>query len=280
MRVEDLLSKESIDLNGSASSKKEAIEKMVDLMVKRGNISDKETYLKGVFAREEESTTGIGEGIAIPHCKSDAVKAPGLAAMVLKDGVDYDALDGAPVDLIFLIAAPNSEDNVHLEVLSRLSMLLMDPSFSESLKNAKTPEEFLTIIDNAEAAREAEEAAKNGAVSTSGYDVLAVTACPTGIAHTYMAAENLEKAGKKLGIKIKVETRGSGGAKNVLTEEDIRNAKGIIVAADTKVPVDRFDGKKVLQVKVADGINKSEELVKKAAEWILRVITSPSTMLC
>lgn len=277
MRVEDLLSKESIDLNGSASSKKEAIEKMVDLMVKRGNISDKETYLKGVFAREEESTTGIGEGIAIPHCKSDAVKAPGLAAMVLKDGVDYDALDGAPVDLIFLIAAPNSEDNVHLEVLSRLSMLLMDPSFSESLKNAKTPEEFLTIIDNAEAAREAEEAAKNGAVSTSGYDVLAVTACPTGIAHTYMAAENLEKAGKKLGIKIKVETRGSGGAKNVLTEEDIRNAKGIIVAADTKVPVDRFDGKKVLQVKVADGINKSEELVKKAAAGDANVFHATGT---
>lgn len=264
MRVENLLSKECIDLNGSASSKKEAIEKMVDLMVKRGNISDKETYLKGVFAREEESTTGIGEGIAIPHCKSDAVSAPGLAAMVLKDGVDYDALDGAPVDLIFLIAAPNSEDNVHLEVLSRLSMLLMDPSFSESLKKAKTPEEFLAVIDNAEAAREAEDAAKSGA-SQSGYEVLAVTACPTGIAHTYMAAENLEKAGEKLGVRIKVETRGSGGAKNVLSDEEIKDAKAIIVAADTKVPVDRFDGKKVIQVKVADGINKSEELVKMAA---------------
>ncbi|MCR4999270.1 MAG: fructose PTS transporter subunit IIA, partial [Lachnospiraceae bacterium] len=263
MRVEDLLSKESIDLQGHASSKQEAIEKMVDLMVKRGNIKDKETYLKGVFAREEESTTGIGDGIAIPHCKSDAVSAPGLAAMVVRGGVDFDALDGAPVDLIFLIAAPNTEDNVHLEVLSRLSMLLMDPKFSDSLKAAKTPEEFLTIIDNAEAAREAEDAAKNKKAG-NGFEVLAVTACPTGIAHTYMAAEGLEKAAQKLGVKIKVETRGSGGAKNMLTEEDIKNATAIIVAADTKVPVDRFDGKKVLQVKVADGINKAEDLIKKA----------------
>nr|MCR4999434.1 fructose-specific PTS transporter subunit EIIC [Lachnospiraceae bacterium] len=213
--------------------------------------------------REEESTTGIGDGIAIPHCKSDAVSAPGLAAMVVRGGVDFDALDGAPVDLIFLIAAPNTEDNVHLEVLSRLSMLLMDPKFSDSLKAAKTPEEFLTIIDNAEAAREAEDAVKNKKAG-NGFEVLAVTACPTGIAHTYMAAEGLEKAAQKLGVKIKVETRGSGGAKNMLTEEDIKNATAIIVAADTKVPVDRFDGKKVLQVKVADGINKAEDLIKKA----------------
>ena len=263
MRVKDLLSVSCIDLNGSAGSKKEAIEKMVDLMTKRGNISDKETYLKGVFAREEESTTGIGEGIAIPHCKSDAVKAPGLAAMVLPNGVDYDALDGAPVDIIFLIAAPNSEDNVHLDVLSRLSMLLMDEKFVADLRAAKTPEAFLAVIDAAENAKEASDGSKEEA---KGATVLAVTACPTGIAHTYMAAEAIEKAGEKLGIKVKVETRGSGGAKNLLTEEDIKNAKAIIVAADTKVPVDRFAGKPVIQCKVADGINKAEDLVTRASK--------------
>ena len=263
MRVKDLLSVSCIDLNGSAGSKKEAIEKMVDLMTKRGNISDKETYLKGVFAREEESTTGIGEGIAIPHCKSDAVKAPGLAAMVLPNGVDYDALDGAPVDIIFLIAAPNSEDNVHLDVLSRLSMLLMDEKFVADLRAAKTPEAFLAVIDAAENAKEASDGSKEEA---KGATVLAVTACPTGIAHTYMAAEAIEKAGEKLGISVKVETRGSGGAKNLLTEEDIKNAKAIIVAADTKVPVDRFAGKPVIQCKVADGINKAEDLVTRASK--------------
>ncbi|MCR4674069.1 MAG: fructose-specific PTS transporter subunit EIIC [Lachnospiraceae bacterium] len=261
MRVKDLLSATSIDLNGSASSKQDAIEKMVDLMVKRGNIVDKDTYLKGVLAREEESTTGIGEGIAIPHCKSDAVSAPGLAAMVLPNGVDYDALDGAPVDIIFLIAAPNTEDNVHLDVLSRLSMLLMDESFVAGLRAAKTPEDFLAVIDRAESEKEAKDGSK---VETTGAAVLAVTACPTGIAHTYMAAEAIEKAGEALGIKVKVETRGSGGAKNVLTEEDIKNAAGIIVAADTKVPMDRFAGKPVIQCKVADGINKAEDLVKRA----------------
>lgn len=263
MRVKDLLSAACIDLNGSAGNKQEAIEKMVDLMTKRGNISDKETYLKGVFAREEESTTGIGEGIAIPHCKSDAVKAPGLAAMVLPNGVDYDALDGAPVDIIFLIAAPNSEDNVHLDVLSRLSMLLMDEKFVADLRAAKTPEAFLAVIDAAENAKEAAEGSKEEA---KGATVLAVTACPTGIAHTYMAAEAIEKAGEKLGIKVKVETRGSGGAKNLLTDEEIKNAKGIIVAADTKVPVDRFAGKPVIQCKVADGINKAEDLVTRASK--------------
>ena len=263
MRVKDLLSAACIDLNGSAGSKQEAIEKMVDLMVKRGNISDKATYLKGVFAREEESTTGIGEGIAIPHCKSDAVNAPGLAAMVLPNGVDYDALDGAPVDIIFLIAAPNSEDNVHLDVLSRLSMLLMDEKFVADLRAAKTPEAFLAVIDAAENAKEAADGSKEEAKDAT---VLAVTACPTGIAHTYMAAEAIEKAGEKLGIKVKVETRGSGGAKNLLTEEDIKNAKCIIVAADTKVPVDRFAGKPVIQCKVADGINKAEDLVIRASK--------------
>ncbi|MCR5546359.1 MAG: fructose-specific PTS transporter subunit EIIC [Lachnospiraceae bacterium] len=263
MRVKDLLSATSINLNGSATSKRDAIEKMVDLMVKRGNIVDKDTYLKGVLAREEESTTGIGEGIAIPHCKSDAVSAPGLAAMVLPSGVEYDALDGAPVDIIFLIAAPNTEDNVHLDVLSRLSMLLMDESFVAGLRAAKTPEDFLEVIDRAESEKEAQDESK---VETKGAAVLAVTACPTGIAHTYMAAEAIEKAGEALGIKVKVETRGSGGAKNVLTDADIRDAAGIIVAADTKVPVDRFAGKPVIQCKVADGINKAEDLVKRAAK--------------
>lgn len=263
MRVRDLLSPQSINLSGSATDKADVIRQMVDLMVRRGNISDRKTYEEGVFAREEESTTGIGEGIAIPHCKSDAVSAPGLAAMVLRDGVDYDALDGEPVHLIFLIAAPNTEDNVHLEVLSRLSQLLMDPNFSTNLQNSKTPEEFLSVIDAAEEAREASDKAKAG--KDAGASVLAVTACPTGIAHTYMAQEALDQAGEKLGIPIKVETRGSGGAKNVLTDDEIKNATAIIVAADTKVPMDRFDGKIVIEVKVADGIKKAEELVKKAA---------------
>ena len=265
MRVKDLLSKECIELNGSAKSKEEVIKKMVDLMVKRGNIADRDTYEKGVFAREEESTTGIGEGIAIPHCKSDAVKAPGLAAMVLPDGVDYDALDGEPVNIIFLIAAPNTEDNVHLDVLSRLSKLLMDEQFTKDLKSAKTPEDFLAVIDHAESADEEKESAKAAAAApSSGYDIVAVTACPTGIAHTYMAAEAIEKAAKAMGISVKVETRGSGGAKNVLTDAEIAGAKGVIVAADTNVPMDRFAGKPLIQTKVADGINKAEELIKKA----------------
>ncbi len=275
MRVRDLLVADSISLNGSATSKEDVINKMVDLMVKRGNIKDRDTYLKGVKAREQESTTGIGEGIAIPHCKSSAVSAPGLAAMVLPEGVEYDALDGQPVHLIFLIAAPNTEDNVHLDVLSRLSMLLMDEKFSTDLRSAKSPEEFLSIIDAAESDKIAEEKAKeSGSAAGGSASILAVTACPTGIAHTYMAAEALEKAGKKLGINVKVETRGSGGAKNVLTDADIQNATAIIVAADTKVPMDRFAGKKLLEVQVADGINKAEELVKKAAAGNAPVYTA------
>lgn len=261
MKVRDLLSPESIELKGSALGKQDAISKMVDLMSKRGNIADRQTYLNGVLAREDESTTGIGDGIAIPHCKSDAVTAPGLAAMVLPDGVEYDALDGEPVKLIFLIAAPNSKDNLHLEVLSRLSMLLMDSDFVNNLKNASSKEEFLSIIDKAEQAREDSKAVKT---SVGAYDVVAVTACPTGIAHTYMAAEAIEKAGKELGLRVKVETRGSGGAKNVLTDKEIAEAKGVIVAADAKVPMDRFDGKPVIDTKVADGIHKASELVKKA----------------
>ena len=274
MRVRDLLSPSCIDLNGIASSKTNAIEKMVDLMEKRGNLTDKEVYKKGVFAREEESTTGIGEGIAIPHCKSDSVKEPGLAAMVLPEGVEYDALDGEPVNLIFLIAAPNTKENVHLDVLSRLSTLLMDEKFVSDLRAAKSPEEFLNIIEKAEDAKEKEEAAKASAAAPSdGYEVLAVTSCPTGIAHTYMAAEALEKAGKEMGIKIKVETRGSGGAKNVVTADEIKAAKAIIIAADAKVPVDRFAGKPVLEAHVAEGINKPKELINKALSGTVPVFS-------
>ncbi|MGN0240171.1 MAG: fructose-specific PTS transporter subunit EIIC [Candidatus Weimeria sp.] len=267
MRVRDLLSKDSIELNGKASGKSDVIKQMVALMVKQGNIQDREAYEKGVFAREEESTTGIGDGIAIPHCKSDAVKKPGLAAMVLPDGVEYDALDGQPVHIIFLIAAPNTEDNVHLEVLARLSELLMDPDFVTSLENAKSKDEFLSIIDKAESGRVEQEAAKAEAAKTeTGYEVLAVTSCPNGVAHTYMAAEAIEKAGEKLGVKVKVETRGSGGTKNLITDEEIANAKGIVIAADAKVPIDRFDGKPLIQTRVAEGISKPEELVQKAVK--------------
>lgn len=264
MRIRDLLAKESIKLGGSAENKADVLNQMVDLMAKSGKIADVETYRKGVFAREEEGTTGVGEGIAIPHCKSDAVKAPGLAAMTVPAGVEYEALDGAPVDILFLIAAPNTKDNVHLDVLSKLSVLLMDEEFTKALKSANTPDEFLSIIDKAEAASDEEEKPSEVA-STNGKYVVAVTACPTGIAHTYMAAEALEKKAEALGIGIKVETRGSSGAKNVLTPEDIKKADGVIVAADTKVPMDRFDGKPVITCKVADGINKAEELLNKAA---------------
>lgn len=267
MRIIDLLAPESIRLDGQVVDKKDALDKMVELMAASGKISDVETYRKGVYAREEESTTGIGEGIAIPHCKSDAVNKPGLAAMVVPDGVEFDALDGEPVNLLFLIAAPNTEDNVHLDVLSKLSVLLMDETFTDGLKSAGSVEEFLKVIDAAESDRDEgkKESTEPAEASGSGQKlILAVTGCPTGIAHTYMAAEAIEKKAKELGHQIKVETRGSGGAKNVLTAEEIGRADGIIVAADTKVPMDRFAGKRVVVTKVADGINKSEELIQKA----------------
>lgn len=271
MKIRELLAVESIELNGCAADKRDAIEQMVALMAKSGKINDVEKYRAGVFAREEEGTTGIGEGIAIPHCKSDAVSRPGLAAMVVTDGVDYDALDGEKVDLIFLIAAPNTKDNVHLDVLSKLSVLLMDENFTRGLRNAQTIEEFLDVIDIAEADKDAwnekkEQAAGLETIPADGCYILAVTGCPTGIAHTYMAAESLEKKAAELGCKIKVETRGSGGAKNVLTKEEIAAADCIIVAADTQVPMERFDGKPVIQCKVADGISKAEELIKRAMD--------------
>lgn len=262
MRIIDLLDRNSISLSGQASSKKDALNKMVELMVRSGNITDIGKYRDGVFDREKEGTTGIGEGIAIPHCKSDAVSTAGLAAMVLPDGVEFEALDGKPVHLIFLIAAPGTKDNVHLEVLSRLSTLLMDEKFVEDLKKAKTIDEFLSVIDEAETDREKGSKDLEGG-EDNGKIILAVTGCPTGIAHTYMAAEAIQKAAKEIGCRIKVETRGSGGVKNLLRREDIEKADGIIVAADTKVPMERFVGKPVIQTKVANGINKPGELLQE-----------------
>ena len=268
MRITDLLDARSILLDASPKSKSEALDQIVDLMVKSEKINDKEAYRKQVYAREEESTTGIGEGIAIPHCKSDSVSRPGLAAMVVPEGVDFDSLDGEKVNLIFLIAAPNTKENVHLDVLSKLSVLLMDEDFTANLRNAKTVDEFLHVIDAAEAEKDAEEEKKEEeqkaeAPASNGKLILAVTGCPTGIAHTYMAAEALEKKAKELGYRIKVETRGSGGAKNVLTKAEIAEAECIIVAADTQVPMDRFDGKKVIICQVSDGISKADELVDR-----------------
>lgn len=266
MKITDLLDKKSIDLKGNVKDKKSTLNKMVDLMVKSGRINDVEKYRKGVFAREEEGTTGIGEGIAIPHCKSDAVNSPGLAAMVVPEGVEFEALDGEPVNLIFLIAAPDTEENIHLDVLSRLSVFLMDGAFTESLKAAKSADEFMQIIDNAERGKDNEEKeeAKEQTVPADAVKILGVTGCPTGIAHTYMAAESLEKKAAEMGYAIKVETRGSGGAKNVLTAKEIEEACCIIVAADTQVPMERFAGKKVIQCKVADGISKAEQLINRA----------------
>ena len=262
MKITDLLKACSIELNGAPATKEETIREMVGLMAKGGNISDTDKYMEGVFAREEEGTTGIGEGIAIPHAKNDAVRAPGLAAMVIPNGVDYDSMDGEPVNLVFLIAAPNTEDNVHLEVLSRLSMLMMDGSFKENLLKADTAEEFLDCVDRAEKEKFEEE--KPQTASETGYRILAVTACPTGIAHTYMAAESLEKTAAQMGYSIKVETNGSGGDKNVLTPEEIADCECIIVAADKEVRMARFDGKPVIVTKVADGIHKPEELIRDA----------------
>lgn len=269
MTIRDLLAAESINLNGTPAGKTEALNQCIDLMAKSGKIADVETYRKGVFAREEEGTTGIGMGIAIPHCKSDAVTKAGLAAMVVKDGVDFESLDGTPAKIIFLIAAPNTEDNVHLQVLSKLSVMLMDEQFTNSLINAGSVDEFLNIIDSAEKAKDEKEAAKAAKepveVKKDDVFIVAVTACPTGIAHTYMAAEAIEKKAKELGYQVKVETRGSAGAKNVLTDDEIAKATGVIVACDTNVPTDRFDGKKVIECQVSDGINKTEELVKRIA---------------
>lgn len=281
MRITDLLDKRSISLNAAPADKKETLDLAVELMAKSGKLSDVEKYREQVYAREEESTTGIGEGIAIPHGKCDAVKAPGLAAMVIKNGVEYESLDGEPVTLLFLIAAPNTKDNVHLDVLSKLSVMLMDENFTTSLRNAKSVDEFLQIIDAAdESAKSIDDRLSDTGITTEekkGFKLLAVTSCPTGIAHTYMAAEALEKAAKAADCQIKIETRGSAGAKNVLTAEEIEAADCIIVAADAKVPMDRFNGKKVISCQVSDGIGKADQLVKQAMSGNVEVFHGESS---
>ena len=263
MRITDLLDARSILLNASPKSKNEALDQIVDLMVKSEKINDKEAYRKQVYAREEESTTGVGEGIAIPHGKCSAVNAPGLAAMIIKDGVDFESLDDEPVKVLFLIAAPDTKDNVHLDVLSKLSVLLMDENFVAKLIKAGSPEEFIEFIDGAdEEAKSIDERLEKE--DNKPAKILAVTSCPTGIAHTYMAAEGIEKAAKAKNCFVKIETRGSGGAKNVLTDQEIADADCIIVAADAKVPMERFDGIKVIECQVSDGINKADELISQA----------------
>ncbi len=260
MRIMDLLDRKSIDLNGQPKTKDEAILQMGELMAKSGKLNDTKAYTDGLFEREKESTTAVGEGIAIPHYKGDAVNAPGLAAMVIRNGVDFDSIDGQPVKLIFAIAAPNVKENVHLDVLSKLSVLMMDEGFISKLISAKTVDEFTDIINEADSEAPDEEKS----LSDGNIKILAVTSCPTGIAHTYMAEEGLYKAAQKAGCTIKVETRGSGGAKNLLTKEEIKNAECIIVAADAKVPMERFDGKRVISVPVSDGISKADMLIEKA----------------
>lgn len=270
MRITDLLKKEGIVLNGTLKDKNDAIEVLVNLQNKAGNLSNKEEYKKGIIAREEMSTTAIGEGIAIPHAKNAGVKQAGLVAMTVPAGVDYDSMDGEPSNLFFMIAAPEKGGDVHLEVLSRLSTILMDEDFRKQLLNAKTKDEFLQIIDKKEVEKFGEEEKvtlkKETEVTDSGnkgYRILAVTACPTGIAHTFMAAEALEQKGKEMGYSLKAETNGSGGAKNILTKEEIEQADGIIIAADKNVEMARFEGKRVLKVKVADGIHKPEQLIQR-----------------
>ena len=266
MRITDLLDRRSVSLTAAPKGKSEALDMAVDLMVKSEKISDREAYRKQVYLREEESTTGIGEGIAIPHGKCDAVKKPGLAAMVIKNGVEFEALDDEPVTLLFLIAAPNTEDNIHLDVLSKLSVMLMDEEFTESLRNASSVDEFMDIIDKADSEKKDidERLADTGSAEGTQAKILAVTSCPTGIAHTYMAAEGIEKAAKARNCFIKIETRGSGGAKNVLTDSEIAEADCIIVAADAQMPMDRFDGKKVIECQVSDGISKADQLIERA----------------
>ena len=266
MRITDLLDRRSVSLTAAPKTKSETLDMAIDLMVKSDKISDREAYRKQVYLREEESTTGIGDGIAIPHGKCDAVKKPGLAAMVIKNGVEFEALDDEPVTLLFLIAAPNTEDNIHLDVLSKLSVMLMDEEFTESLRNASSVDEFMDIIDRADSEKKDidERLADTGSTEGTQAKILAVTSCPTGIAHTYMAAEGIEKAAKAQNCFVKIETRGSGGAKNVLTDQEIADADCIIVAADAKVPMERFDGKKVIECQVSDGISKADQLIERA----------------
>lgn len=273
MRITDLLKSESIALGQKPADKQSAIRQLADLMAASGNLSDKEQYLKDVFTREASGTTGLGDGIATPHAKSTGVKEAGLAAMTVPAGMDFESMDGKPARLFFMIAAPDSANDAHIQILQQLAMMIMDPDFKEALIAAKTKEEFLHLIDLKEdgkfEAPKAEAAASEGeavdaAPASDHIQILAVTACPTGIAHTFMAAESLEQHAKKRGISIKVETNGSGGAKNILTDAEIAAADGIIVAADKNVAMARFNGKKVVITKVADGINKADELIDRA----------------
>lgn len=259
MRITDLLSEKAIELNVKAKDKNDIINKMAELMLKTGRITDVNEYKELVFKREEEGSTGVGEGIAIPHGKGNCVTEPGLVAMVVPEGVEYNALDGKPVNLLFMIAAPDTNSNVHLDVLSRLSTMLMDADFKNKLISAKSKKEFLEIINETEKEKFKEET-KQG----NGYEILGITACPTGIAHTYMAAETLENAGKEMGHLVKIETQGQSGVKNKLTKEEIRNAKAIIIAADIDIDLSRFKGKKILKAKVSDGIHKPKDLIEKA----------------
>ncbi len=263
MKITDLLSTSAVNLSVKATGKEDVLRQAVALMVKQGNISDQELYLQAVLAREEESTTGVGEGIAIPHGRCDGVTKPGLIAMVIPEGVEYEALDDEPVNLLFLIAADTKSGSAHIDILSKLSGMLMHEEFTKALKEAKTPEEFLAVIDRAEDEKDAKVTEQTEAVSGQK-KILAVTGCPTGIAHTFMAAEAIEKSGKAHNCFVKVETRGSGGAKNVLTDDEIATADCIIVAADTKVPMERFDGKRLIEVPVSDGISKADALIERA----------------
>lgn len=278
MRITDLLDVKSVALGCTPADKKDTLNQATALMEKSGKIADIEGYRAAVFAREEEGTTGIGEGIAIPHGKCNAVTKPGLAAMVIPEGVDFESMDGEKVDLLFLIAAPNTKDNVHLDVLSKLSVMLMDEEFTASLRQAKTPEEFVELVDKAdeESASIDERLETKEEASEEQFKILAVTSCPTGIAHTYMAAEGIDKAAKAKGCFVKIETRGSGGAKNVLTDAEIESADCIIVAADAKVPMERFHGKHLIECQVSDGINKADQLVEQAMAGNTKVYTAES----
>ncbi|MDD3360361.1 MAG: fructose-specific PTS transporter subunit EIIC [Hespellia sp.] len=276
MRITDLLDVKSVALGCAPTDKKDTLNQATALMEKSGKIADITGYRSAVFAREEEGTTGIGEGIAIPHGKCDAVTKPGLAAMVIPDGVDFESMDGEKVNLLFLIAAPNTKDNVHLDVLSKLSVMLMDEDFTDRLKAAKTPEEFVALVDQADEESKSidERLETTEEASLEQFKILAVTSCPTGIAHTYMAAEGIDKAAKAKGCFVKIETRGSGGAKNVLTDEEIAAADCIIVAADAKVPMERFHGKHLIECQVSDGINKADKLIEQAVSGKTEIYTA------
>lgn len=264
MKITNLINPNSIDLNAKVTDKQNAISELVELMFKGGNVKDKESYKTAILQREESSSTGIGDEIAIPHAKTSAIKEAGIAIMIVKDGVDYESLDGQNTKLFFMIGAPDNGQDTHLEVLSKLSTLVMTPGFKESILQANTKDEVLNIINKLEEEKFTVKEQTKQSLDNEHYEVLCVTACPTGIAHTFMAAESLENKANEKGIKIKVETNGSTGAKNVLTKEEIEKAKCIIIAADKNVETARFNGKKVIQVRVAEGIKNPEKLLDRA----------------